>query len=244
MAAMTAAAVFPTAQVPVHVVQADVDGLVLSLTSGVPVKGRFVVEGQSIGTPLNVQRMSLAFVEADAQAPSWPTPAAGPVNPDGTFEVAGVRAGAYRVIVLAPAEASSYYVRSLRFAGRDIFNGPFEFTGEGSGTIDVTVRGGAGRITGRVIDRGSQPVAGIRVMAIPVQRSRTFEYRTVVTDRNGRYSMTGVIPGDYQMFSWEAIDSGAHYDPDFLKQYEAQGRTVHLAESSIQNVDVTVISAP
>jgi hypothetical protein len=242
MAVMRAAAVFPTAQVPVHVVQADVDGLMLSLTSGVSVKGRFIVEGQSIGTPLNVQRMSLAFVETDTQAPSWPTPATGPVNPDGTFEVVGVRVGAYRVIVLAPAEASGYYVRSLQFGGRDIFNGPFEFTGEGSGTIDVTVRGG-GRITGRVIDGGAQPVAGIRVMAIPVQRNRTFDYRTAVADRSGRYSMTGLAPGDYQIFSWEAIDSGAHYDPDFLKRHETRGTTVRVTESSAQSVDITVIPA-
>jgi hypothetical protein len=80
-------------------------------------------------------------------------------------------------------------------------------------------------------------------MAIPVQRNRTFDYRTAVADRSGRYSMTGLAPGDYQIFSWEAIDSGAHYDPDFLKRHETRGTTVRVTESSAQSVDITVIPA-
>jgi len=56
--------------------------------------------------------------------------------------------------------------------------------------------------------------------------------------------MPGLRPGDYELFSWETIDNGAQYDPDFLRRYEQQARKVHVAESSNQTVDVRLIPVP
>jgi len=67
------------------------------------------------------------------------------------------------------------------------------------------------------------------------------DYRQAIADQNGHYALTGITPGDYKVFSWESIDNGAYFDPDFLKRYEQQGKTIHVGESSNQNVDVKLI---
>jgi hypothetical protein len=77
----------------------------------------------------------------------------------------------------------------------------------------------------------------------PNQRSRVDLYRPGTTDQNGRFSLANIPPGSYKVFSWEAGDTNAIYDPEFLKQYEQQGKTVLVTESSNQNVEVRMIPA-
>ena len=237
----------PSAQTPIRVVDSDIEGVVLNLTSGVSVSGRFVVEGQPISVLPNIQQMSLAFSPAVSGPLAGPLPAGAPAAADGTFQVAGLREGEYRVNLRGGpglAQTSGFYIKSIQYGGEDILSKPFKFSGSGSGTIEVTLRTGPGQIAGNVTDARSQPVPGIQVIAIPKERGRTTDYRTAIADQNGHYSLTGITPGDYQIFSWESLDALAQFDPDFLKQYEQQGKAVHVAEASSQNVDVKLIPAP
>jgi hypothetical protein len=81
---------------------------------------------------------------------------------------------------------------------------------------------------------------------VPAQRTRLDLFRTSTTDQSGRFSFgsPNVPPGEYKLFSWEGIDNGAFYNPDVLKQYEQQGKTVRVSEGSSLNVDVKLIPAP
>jgi hypothetical protein len=87
-------------------------------------------------------------------------------------------------------------------------------------------------------------VPGAVVYVIPVERGRTNDYKRTAADQNGHYSLVGITPGNYQVFSWDWIENGAHYDPDFLKQYEQQAKVVVVRESSNQNVDLRLIPVP
>jgi hypothetical protein len=106
------------------------------------------------------------------------------------------------------------------------------------------MRAGAGQVSGTVTDARLQPVPGNQVFAVPAQRSRTDLYRTSITDQAGRFSITGLAPGAYTIFSWEALDNGAQFDPDFLKQHETQGKGIQVIQGTAVNVDVSLIAAP
>jgi hypothetical protein len=238
----------PSGQTPVHV-DKDLENIVITVSSGVTANGRFVLEGQPITALQSIQQLSLGFAQVSPLAPPVGTiPVGLPAQPDGTFQVVGLREGEYRIILRGnlTSGATTFYVKSIQYGGQDIdtLSKPFKFSGAGSGEFQVVLRSGPGQISGNITDNKSQPVAGIQVFAIPVDRNRIMEYRQAIADQNGHYSMTGMTPGDYQLFSWESIDSGANYDPDFLKAYEQQGKTVHVAESSSQNVDLRLIPAP
>jgi hypothetical protein len=63
---------------------------------------------------------------------------------------------------------------------------------------------------------------------------------------NGRFTIPNVAPGEYKVFSWEALDGldVNPFDPDVLEKYEPQGKSIRVAEASSQNVDVRLIPAP
>jgi hypothetical protein len=68
-------------------------------------------------------------------------------------------------------------------------------------------------------------------------------FRTATTDGSGRFSLTGIPPGDYSLFSWEALESFAYFDENILRQSEAAGTSVRIAESSTTTVQATIIPA-
>ena len=87
--------------------------------------------------------------------------------------------------------------------------------------------------------------AGGKVAGFTVEELKVSPfYKTAVTDQNGHFTMTGIATGEYTLFSWDAMEPFAYMDPDFLKRYESQGRSVNVSASSMQTVDLKVIPGP
>lgn len=74
-------------------------------------------------------------------------------------------------------------------------------------------------------------------------RSTLRLFKTANTDQNGHFTIRGVRPGEYKIFAWEMVESGAYQDPDFLKPYESAGETVSIKESARETVQLKLIPA-
>ena len=55
--------------------------------------------------------------------------------------------------------------------------------------------------------------------------------------------MSGIAPGDYKVFSWEALEEYAWFDPELLAQSETRGHAVRTSESSTETIEVRLIPA-
>jgi hypothetical protein len=58
---------------------------------------------------------------------------------------------------------------------------------------------------------------------------------------DGTFKITGVTPGDYKVFSWSDVDTGAWQDPDFIKDYEGQGKPIHIGEGTAATLQVIAL---
>jgi hypothetical protein len=63
-----------------------------------------------------------------------------------------------------------------------------------------------------------------------------------MADSGGRFTISGVPPGDYKLFAWDEIDRGAYLDPDFLQPYEDFGKAVRVEEGSNVTLQLDLIS--
>jgi 5-hydroxyisourate hydrolase-like protein (transthyretin family) len=232
----------PSGTVPIRVVDKDVEGLILTLSTGVTTTGRISVEGQPLSTIPNLATLRFGLTPVVNTINQNP-PVIIPPDASGAFQVVGLREMEYRAQFPAGA-VPGLYVKSITYGGEDILNKPLKFSGSGSGTFDVVLRTGAVQITGTVTDAKSQAVAGVMVVLIPAQRNRTDLFRPSLTDQNGRFTVANVPPGEYKLFSWEALDANTYFDPEVLKQFEQQGKSIQVTESSNQSVDVKLIPAP
>jgi hypothetical protein len=62
-------------------------------------------------------------------------------------------------------------------------------------------------------------------------------------DTAGRFTLTGIAPGDYKIFTWELLEPYAYFNPKNLVSVEEQGTRVSVTESSAATVEVRMIPA-
>jgi hypothetical protein len=156
--------------------------------------------------------------------------------------MSGVLPGEYRVI-LAPMP--EHYVKSVSFERNDALSSTITIAESRSADVvlEVVLSANVARVEGVVTDDRLQPVPGVQAVLVPdSNRDRPELFKAVTTDRAGRFSMGGVVPGDYKLFAWEALESFGYFDPDLLKQSELSGKSVHVEESARITVETRIIA--
>ncbi len=228
----------PGARLAVDIVGSDVENVMLTLAPGIRVQGTVAIEGQELSTLEQFRDIHVELVPTTSnQYEGLPRP----LPEDGRFTLDNVPLGEYRVEVRHPQPDT--YVKEARFDSVDVLNQPVVISdASASGMLNIVLSPRAGRIDGTSLDRESRPMANIQAVLIPEHsRERVDLYRTAISDRDGRFSMRGIPPGDYKLFAWEAIEEFAYFDSDFLRQFEQQGKRVSISEGSTVTTDVRVI---
>ena len=225
-------AVFPTARVPITVVDEDLQDIALTLKRPSALTGVVRVDGQASAGQVRIALEPFEDVAGRATT-------IGNAGNDGRFQVLGVLPGNYSVMV--QYFPRNLYVRSIRYEGMDILNQPLQFSGSVNGEIEIVLDPDVAQLSGTVLNAQSRPVSGSTAMLLPDQRSRKDLYRSIVSDQNGRFILSDLAPGDYKIFAWEALELSFTFDPDFIRQFEQQGKRVHIEKSRNDSVDVQVI---
>jgi carboxypeptidase family protein len=167
------------------------------------------------------------------------------VKPDGTFELKNVPAGNYRVEVQgATRDSRDYYLQKVIAGSREISDSSLRVGGGGSLTLDLVLSAGTGVVQGTVLDAKNQPVKQATVVALPEGQKRTRRdlYQLAETDQYGRFILRGLRPEQYTLISWDYVEEGAYFDPEFIKPYEPGGKVVQVASKQTQEVQLQVQS--
>src|SRR5262249_38641140 len=217
----------------------DVDGVVLTLTVASSIPGRVSLQAATVSTVANLDRIRVEIRPTIDGIVNPPTLT--PVAADGAFRIDNLREGSYQIRVVNLPQG--FYVKSAFLGGTDMLTDIFKFSGSTSGTLDVVVSSGAAQLNGGVIDGRNRPVPNILAVLVPMQRNRTDLYRVAETDQNGRFAMMGITPGDYNLFSWEGIETFRYMDPDFISKFQSDGTPVHVGEASTQSIQLKMIPA-
>jgi len=224
-------------RMPVDIGTTDVEGINLVLAPGTQLSGRVHVEGASKS---DVQDLRVQL-ESEEETMGFRR-GAGPVKADGSFLLANVSAGEYHLSVSGMPDDS--YLKAVRMGGQDVLEEGFKVNpGQGGGTLEIVISPQGGHIEGAVVDENQQPVEASRVVLVPdpPRREQTRLYYSATTDQYGHYSLRGISPGDYRIFSWKEVESGAYQDPEFLKPYEDLGETLRVKEGDQLNQQVRLI---
>lgn len=221
----------------IEVGNSDIDGINLVVGPGSEVRGYIHVEGNAQWNPASLQ----IFLQPQDLAPMGVQPVT--VESDGTFVLKNISDGQYLVNVSGMPEG--FYLKAAHFGSEDILESSLNLSQtRDPGALDLVLSPAGGRIDGVVLKQ-LKPFGGATVVLIPEasRRSQVRLFLSTGTDSNGRFSLVGVPPGDYQLFAWETVENGAYLDPDFLRPYEERGKRVRIDEGSKLNVEVELVSA-
>src|SRR3974390_159817 len=222
----------------------DVQDVLVTINPGVAVTGRIVWEGAPAG---DVQDLMVWLRPVDENSMSYQ-----PQSPkaDGSFALKRISEGIYRPRVKPRGHQSSFYLKAARYGPTSIPESGFAIQAGVDLPLEITLSSRAAQLSGVVLTADSLPASGVTVVLIPDVARRAFKdfYKTATTDQNGKFSIKGVAPGDYKLYSWESVEGNEWsdaewYDAAWLKPYETKGEWIHFEESDKKSVNLALIES-
>lgn len=236
--------------VSVLVGERDVEGISLALEPPITVTVRVTVEGDSQDSPDALAGFS-GTLQADLDL--VPRPLAWNISTqiarraDGNVLVfPNAVPGDYQLGIsqgLIRDNMKRLYVKSLRSGRDDALN--TAHVSSDSNVFDLVLTTQTGSVEGVATGRAGDPAANATVVLVPTNaRKRTAFYKILVTGADGKFRFQEIPPGDYKVFAWDDVETGAWQDADFIRQYESRGHAVHISESSNDELQLSVIYNP
>jgi hypothetical protein len=224
------------ARTVVDVRNQDVGGVNMTIRAGMQVRGSISVDGSAP----KAGSVRMALTPADAlRRVGVALPAN--VAADGSFNIEqGCPDGHFRISV-APL-GGDLYIEDIRQGSSSIYDAGFEIRGRNPDPIQVIIKSGAGTLDGTVQDAAGKPMLGGTVALVPATRRQNDAlYYTGRTDSTGAFILRGIAPGDYKLFAWDVMPTGAHTNAAFLEKYEERASSVTIAPGARVTSNLTAI---
>jgi len=222
------------ASMPVTVTGSHVEGLRLTLAAGADLQG--AVKLVDTTAPVELKNLNVMLQPARNAFFGGGPPPRGRVGEDLKFTLKSVPPVQYMVNVTGIP--NTCYLKSVQFNGRDVPAEGLDMSA--GGPLDVVISAAAAQVDAVVMDGDGKAVGGAVVAVIPKDGSRP---QVMTADDNGILSVKGLKPGDYRLLAWEDVEQGAPYDPDFLRQFEKEGKSVKLDASGHEALQLKAIPA-
>jgi len=231
-----------TGEVIVDVDRDPVDDLVVTVRPGQTVRGQVTFEDSpsAVKDALDAKRLHVSLRSENAGVATAFLDTSGEVQADGAVSLPDVGVMPYRVsIVGLPPD---FYISSARMNGVDLLDRGLQTANVGNGLLQISVSGLGGRVDGRVVDKDG-PVADARVVLVPDPnlRQRHELYRIAFADASGRFTMRGIVPGQYKLIAADEIPSGAYFDTDYMRPLEDKTKAFRIEKNDLIQLDVPII---
>jgi hypothetical protein len=220
-----------------EVTAGDVEGITLAFAPYTAVRGHVIWEGNK-QADLSTFTVSLSSVDEES-----PGTQPQEVKPDGSFLFRSVSEGEYHPRIFT--SNGDCYLKSARAGSTPMADGKVSIHSGADNSLEFVVNCHAPQVEGQALTSDSLPAVGVFVVLVPETRLRedSSEYAEARTDQNGHFLLKGIKPGDYKLFSWDAVEEGDWYNADFLKVFEEKGVSVHLEDGDQKRADLTLIEA-
>ena len=222
---------------PVSIGGADVTNLILQTSLGSSIKGRLRFETYRDSKTPNPSAIELSPIPVDVDA-SPSSPASANIQPDWTFDMAGITGPRRLQLLRAPSE---WALKEILINGVDVTDRslPFGRTDQSLSEVEVVLTDRVNEVTGRITDGDLKPVPGSVVVVFSTDRDRWYPVsrfvRKVLTGTDGTFSLIGLPFGSYYVVAVRNVPSDgdeAWQDPQFLASLIPHASAVTLGDAS------------
>jgi len=160
------------------------------------------------------------------------------VQPDGSYVLKNVPPGVWDIGFDRIPKGG--YLKSMLLGDVDVLRADMNVTAETKAPLEIVVSRAGAQLSGKV--EGGLARA---VLAAPQgEEAGVLSFYTLATvDEHGAFEMNSMTPGEYRLYAFEDLASGAWFDPEFLQPYAERGTPVDLKAGSKLEVTVQAIGS-
>jgi protocatechuate 3,4-dioxygenase beta subunit len=224
-----------TSRTNVDVIDRSIENLTLPAMPLINVKGRMTYNADPPGGRLN--NPTLRFVVVRGIQPFFFSGTSGQgqsttVTPDretGEFVIVGMAPGIYKITPMQQSLPDAY-IEDLRQGVKSVYQDGFTVSDQSTQPIEVHLAGPGGKIEGIVRTASQEPAVRATVVLVPeaARRQDQTRYKTAQTDKDGKFTLSAIIPGNYSVFAWEGVPQSAWLNAEFMKKFESRGQIITL----------------
>lgn len=229
------------ARMPIDVGSTDIEKLNLTIGAGIEISGHVEVENTEALDLSNI-RVMLQPRETGGVMFGGFSPAR--IDESRSFKLQDVAPGLMNLVVTGLPSGS--YLKSVRSDQTDVLANGLN-TEMPAAPLEVLISPNASQVTGTVQNSNTGSSApGATVVLVPQEKERKEQqsyYKQVTSDQNGGFAFKDIVPGEYKIYAWEDVETGAYMDPDFMKPIETKGESLTLKEKDQKTAQLTMIPA-
>lgn len=220
----------------------DVSELMIALHKGSRITGQVEFEGDP--PPLSPAIRIYAIEPGGSHGMSMPGTST--IGEDWSFEITGVSPG--KRVFRMPGLPSTHVLKSVFVQGADdAIDTKTEVDGrEEIKGVRLVVSNRPTTVTGDVTDDRGKPVEEYAVVAFASDPERwgpsTRYVATARPDQHGRFTVTGLPPGNYLVAALDRLERGESSSPEFLGSIKGRATEVALLEGEVKAVSLKVIA--
>lgn len=216
----------------------DITGLQMQLSGGLNLAGK--VSTTSGGGSFDFQSLQIRLSPQDGNSSEVGTQVAA----DGSFSLQDVRRTTQRLQLTGLPDG--WYLHSASFGQLDLLaNGLKLGGGDVEHSLAITVSTGVGKVRGLVLEpEFSDPVprAVVELFPDPANPYRTDLFRSAVTDREGHFVISNVVPGKYRLLAVQGRGDNEFNLEDYMTA-ERAGIRVVVGAKQTKGVELELFEA-
>ena len=219
-------------------------GLNLALEPGMTIAGRVRFEG-ALAPPSDLGAVRVTLQPAQREPAVSFTPPAATVSPDGSFTIAGVIPGRYRLTASFPGSGrpGNWTLRSSSVNGQDSLDVPFVVApGQHATDASIAFTDRLAQLSGAVQSAAGAPVNAFTVILFPADQalwlpqSRRIQAQRPAAD--GAFTFRNLPAGDYLIAAIDDVEPNEWFDPSFLQRLMPTAMKIAIAEGEQKLQDI------
>ncbi len=175
------------------------------------------------------------------------------VNADGTFAFQLERSQPTGPLVFGTVAPGHYqidlgglppdmYVASIKYGAKEVRDSGIDINAEDTDLLEITLGSPGGLIQGAVRDSKGNLVRDAKVALISQNPDiKSPLSPTTLTEQDGAFSFQGIAPGNYGIFAWTNVPTGAWDDTHFMQPLQSRGTKIRVEKGAKTNIDLRII---
>jgi hypothetical protein len=207
----------------------------LNLEPGVDLAGTVKIEGGRADPETRV------LLSSGDSIPFNSAPPQAHVKVDGSFVIQDVLPGIWDINVQPIPQGG--YIKSMRLGRQDVLTEDMVIAAGTKEPLHIVVSPNGGIVEGDVKADSGESAGPAMILAAPDGRYSyvlSF-YSAVAADEKGHFQLKGLTPGSYKLYAFNALTYCAWCDPDFLKPFAGQGKSIQITEGVNPSTEVRLI---